>query len=68
MSFLCVVPSQKSTFCCADFGSTIALELDLEQKSKSFQHCSLEQMSTRDLFLEFIALSGSSEVLFVEFP
>ena len=62
MPLLCVVSAQKSIFCCADFGSTITL--DLQQKLKPFLYSSKEQM----LFLEFIALSCSSEVLFVKLP
>jgi len=61
MLLLCVVPLQKYTFCCAGFGTTVAL--DLQQKLyillRSKCHC--------HLFLEFIALSCSSEVLFVKF-
>jgi len=43
MPLLCVVPPQKSIFCCADFGSTIAL--DLQQKLKPFLHYSKKQMA-----------------------
>jgi len=60
----CSAPS-KYIFCGADFGSTIAL--DLQQKLKPFLHSSKEQMAL-GFFLEFIALSCSSEVLFVKFP
>jgi len=42
MSLLCVVPL-KSLFCGADFGSTIAL--DLQQQLKPFLHFSQEQMA-----------------------
>jgi len=38
-----VVPPQKSTFCGADFGSTIAL--DLQHKLKPFLHSSQQQMA-----------------------
>jgi len=43
MPLLCVVPPQESIFCCADFGSKIAL--DLQQKLKHFLHSSKEQMA-----------------------
>ena len=43
MPLLCVGPPQKSIFCCADFGSTIAL--DLQQKLKPFLHSSEKQMA-----------------------
>jgi len=43
MPLLCAVPSQKSIFCCADFGSTIAV--DLQQKLKPFLHSSKKQMA-----------------------
>jgi len=65
MPFVCVVPPQKSIFCCADYGSTIAV--DLQQTLKPFLHSSKKQRHC-DLFLEFIALSCSSEVLFGKFP
>ena len=55
---------QTSIFCCTDFGS--ALVLDVQQKLKPFLHSTKEQMAL--LSLEFIALSCSSEVLFVKFP
>jgi len=58
-------PPQKSIFCGADFGSTIAQ--DLLQKSKPFLHSSQEQMAMRR-FLKFISLPCSSEVFFVKFP
>ena len=45
MLLLCVVPSQNFIFCCADFGSAIAL--DLHQKLKPFPHSSKEQMVLR---------------------
>jgi len=44
MPLLCAVPPPKSIFCCADFGSKIAL--DLQQKLKPFLH-SKEQMALR---------------------
>jgi len=37
-ALLCVVPPQKSIFCCADFGSTFAL--DVQQELKPFLHSS----------------------------
>jgi len=40
-----VVPTEKSIFCCADFGSKIAL--DLEQKLKLLLHSSNDQMALR---------------------
>jgi len=43
MPLLCVVPRQKSIFCCAEFGSTIAL--DFHQKLKPFLHSSKKQMA-----------------------
>jgi len=45
MPLLCVGSPQKSTFCCADFGSAIAL--DLQQKLKPFLHSSKKQMALR---------------------
>jgi len=47
MPLLCVVlvPPPKYTFCCADFGSAIAL--DLQQKLKPFLHSSEEQIALR---------------------
>ena len=42
MPLLCVAPPQKSIFCCADFGSAIAL--DLQQKLKPFLHSSKKQL------------------------
>jgi len=62
MPILCVVAPQKYIFFGADFGSTIAL--DLQQKLKHFLHKNKQQC---DLSSEFIALSCSSEVLFVKF-
>jgi len=59
---VCSAPSN-SVFCGADSGSTIAL--DLQQKLKPIR---LNNKWHWDLFLEFIALSSSSEVLFVKFP
>ena len=64
MPVLCVVPPQKSIFCCADFGAVIGLddlrsELDLQQKLKPFLHSSKEQISLRsslgiyDSFVQF---------------
>jgi len=41
------LPFQKSTFCGADFGPTIVL--DLQQKLKPFLHYSQEQMVIRSL-------------------
>jgi len=64
MPLLCVVPFQKSIFCGGDFGSTIAL--DLQQKLKPFLHSSQDRMAMQ-FFLEFIALSCISEILFVKF-
>jgi len=61
MPLLCVVPSQKSIFCCADFGSTFALDLSLS-------YIRLKNKWKCDFYLEFIALSWSSEVLFVTLP
>jgi len=49
MPILCVVSTQKSIFYGADFGSTIALDLDLQQKLKLFLHSFLEQMAMRPL-------------------
>jgi len=43
MPLLCVVLPQKSIFCCADFGSRIAL--DLQHKVKPFLHYSKKQMT-----------------------
>ena len=43
MPLLCAVPSQKSIFGCADFGSTIAL--DLQQKFEPFLHSSKKEMA-----------------------
>ena len=63
---VCVLHPQNSIFCCAaDFGSTFGL--DVQQKLKPFLHSSKEQRNC-DLFLEFVTLSCSSEVLFVKFP
>jgi len=45
MPLLCVVPPQKSIFCCAYFGFTFAL--DVQQKVKLFLHSSKEQMALR---------------------
>jgi len=42
-ALLCVVPPQKSIFCCAGFGSTIAF--DLQQKFNFFLHSSKKQMA-----------------------
>jgi len=42
LDLLCVVSPQKYIFCCADFGSTTAL--DLQQNLKPFLHSSTEQM------------------------
>jgi len=63
MPLLCVVPPQKSVFCCADFGSTIAL--GFQQKPS---YILLKNKWYSDLFLELIALSSNSEVLFVKYP
>ena len=41
MTLLCVIPPQKCIFCDAEFGSTIAL--DLQQKLKPFLHSSQKQ-------------------------
>jgi len=57
--------SQTSIFCCANFGSTFAL--DVQQKLKPFLHSTKEQMALLS-FLGILALSCSSEVLFVTFP
>jgi len=54
----------KYIFCCADFGSTIAL--DLEKKLKPFLHSSKGQMAL-GYFLGIYSAFGSSEVLFVKF-
>jgi len=43
MSLLCVMPPQNFIVCGADFGSTIAL--DLQQKLKPFLHPSQQQMA-----------------------
>jgi len=48
---LCVVPTQKYIFCGADFGSTIALDLDLQTKVKLFRYSSLEQEKNLEHFL-----------------
>ena len=46
---LCVVPPQKSIFCCAaDFGSTFVLYV--QQKLKSFLYSSKEQIALRSFF------------------
>jgi len=65
MPLLCVVLPQKPIFCCADFGSTIAL--DFQQKLKP-SYILLKNKWYSDLFLELIALSSNSEVLFVKYP
>ena len=62
---MCIGPPQRSIFCGAEFGSKTAL--DLQQKLKPFLHSSLKQWQC-DFFLEFLALSCISEVLFVKFP
>jgi len=49
MPLLSVVPSQKSIFYCADFGSTIAV--NLQQKLKPFLYSSKKQMALQP-FLE----------------
>ena len=41
---MCSAPPHKSIFCCADFGSTAAL--DVQQKLKSFLRSSIEQMAS----------------------
>jgi len=64
MSLFCVVPL-KSLLCGADFGSTIALDL---QQQLSLSYIFLKSKWQFDLFLEFVAFSCSSEVLFVKFP
>jgi len=56
ITLLCVV------FCSGDFGSTLDAN-----RNYSLSYSSKGQMSC-DLFLESIALSRSSEVLFVKFP
>jgi len=43
MPLLCVVPPQKSIFCCTDFGSTFSLYV--QQKLKPFLDSSKEQMA-----------------------
>jgi len=48
MPLLCVVPPQKCIFCCADFGSTFAL--NVQQKLKPFLHSSQEQSALRPFF------------------
>jgi len=53
MPLLCVVPPQKSIFCCADFGSTFAL--DVQQKLKPFLHSSKEQTA----LLSFLGIYSS---------
>jgi len=49
MALLRVVPPQNITFCVADCGSTISL--DLQQKLKPFHHSYEQQMKNRS-FLE----------------
>jgi len=62
-----VVALQKHIFCGTDFGSTIAL--DLQHKLKTFlPYILLKNKWQCDLLLEIVALSCSSEVLFVKFP
>jgi len=65
MHLLCVAPPQKSIFCCANFGSTNAL--NVQQKLKLFLHSPQEQTALR-YFLGIVALLCNSEVLFVKFP
>jgi len=67
VTILRVVLSQNFIFCGADFGSTIAL--NLQQKLKAFPtFFSTNKKWQCGLFLEFIALLCSSEILFVKFP
>ena len=51
MPVLSVAPPQKSIFCGADFGSTIAFHF--QQKLKTFLHSAQEHMAMRS-FLELI--------------
>ena len=53
MPLLCVVPPQKSSFCCAGFGSAIAF--DVQQKVQPFLLSSKEQMALRS----FLAIDSS---------
>jgi len=57
MPLLCVVPPQNYIFCCADFGSTFAL--NVQQKLKPFLHSFKAQMTLRS----FLRIYGS----FVQF-
>jgi len=45
MTLLCIAPPQKYIFCCGNFGSTFAL--NVQQKLKPFQHSSQEQTALR---------------------
>ena len=52
--------ASKSIFCCADFGSSIAL--DLQQKLKPFLHSSKEQMALRSflgIYSSFVQFRSS---------
>jgi len=53
MPLLCVPPPQKSIFCCANFGSTFAL--NVQQKLKPFLHSSQEQT----VFRSFLGIYSS---------
>ena len=59
------LPPQNFIFCGADFGSTIAL--NLQQKLERLLHSSQQQMSVRS-FLGIYSFFCSTEVLFFKFP
>lgn len=65
MPLLWKVPPQKYIFCGSYFGFTIALDV---QQNLILSYRLLKHKLQRILFLEFIALSCSPEVLFVKFP
>jgi len=62
---MCSAPSEIYV-CCADFGSTFAL-VRCSAEIEVFRYILLKNKWHCDLFLEFVALSCSSEVLLVKF-
>jgi len=60
MPLLYVVPPEISIFCCANFGSTIAL--DLQEKLQPFIHSSKEQTALRSflgIYSSFVLFRSS---------
>jgi len=62
----CVAPPQKSIFCCVNFGSPFAL--DVQQKLQPLLHFYQEQTALRSFLGIYSSFVYNSEVLFVKFP